>query len=141
VRKKQPGTGSRVSRWRGLLILGAIALVTLGLFVAAPLAITHYDEAEHVDVDCQVISSLVTNGGSRSLRGIGSTRLQVQLETRECGTLIIRNGISDLNAESIASYFESGHNYNFELGEASFKLRDLARITNIATPVYGYSVA
>ena len=62
-------------------MLGALAVVSVGLFVVAPLSLSAYDEAHRSSVTCTVISAEAASGGTRSLRGVGSSTPQVDVET------------------------------------------------------------
>ena len=73
--------------WKKFVVL-LVAFVGLPvlLFGVAPGALARWDDTHRVTVECTVERAAATSSSSRSLRGIGSTGVQVLVETSSAAT-------------------------------------------------------
>ena len=133
-----PATDAWRQRRRGLLVLGSLAVVSVGLFVVAPLFLSAYDEAHRSSVTCTVTNAAAASGGTRSLRGVGSSTPQVDVETDECGSLLLRDGVTGDNVGDIAEELDSADRYVFTVGEGSYALRGVLGTVGIATEMHDF---
>lgn len=133
IESKGTGAPSRGSmRARRIIfaswLLGA-ALVILVILVA-PISLKAYDSSHPITVHCLVRSAISGDGSSRSVRGVGATYNQVRIDSPDCGTLFIRRHVTSGNAPKIAEKFQSGREYEFVVGAASYRFRDQLRMIN-----------
>lgn len=69
---------------------------------------------------------------------VGSFVDQVDLQTSDCGHLVLREGITERNGREIAKKFEKGRVYRIVLGDASLKLRPLLALLGTVPEIRGY---
>jgi hypothetical protein len=102
--------------------LGLAFLILAGVIAGGPLWHS-YDKSHMISITCTVESAQGEIGSSTSGKGIGSSRDQVKIDTGDCGPLILRQGVTSANKESLAEKFDRGERYRFEIGEASYRWR------------------
>jgi len=100
--------------------------------------IASYDAARPVWLTCTVESAKASAVSTHAGRGVGSYVDQVDLQTEDCGHLVLRAGISSQNSEEIADRFERGQKYRIKLGQASIKLRGLLSLLGTVPEIRGY---
>ncbi|WP_439692832.1 hypothetical protein ACRQ4B_00800 [Curtobacterium sp. SP.BCo] len=103
--------------------------------------IASYDEAHPVWLTCTIESSKASAASTHAGRGIGSYVDQVDLQTENCGHLVLRDGVSSQNSENIAARFKKDEKYRIQLGEASIRLRGLLSALGTVPEVRGYHLA
>jgi len=105
-------------------IVTLVALPVCGvLFFAIPFAKWAYDESHVVTLTCTVESArgAVSEGGLR--RG-GSSRVVV-IETKDCGTFVLRGGVGRENYIDLAESISARPGpYDIVVGESDWELRD-----------------
>lgn len=115
------------------------AVLGIGLFVVAPTALGRYDEGHRVTVECTVTSATAGSHSSVSRVGAGGgPRAQVELETEECGSFLLRSKITKENVDKAASNFTPGASYWFEVGAGSWAGRDVIAALNKSPFLYAY---
>lgn len=77
-----------------------------------------------ISVTCTVTGAHGDIGSSTSGKGIGPSFDQVAIMTKECGSLVLRRGVTTDNKDAIAARLEAGGSTRFEIGEASFRYRE-----------------
>ncbi len=100
--------------------------------------IASYDKAHPVVLVCTISSAKASAVSTHSGRGIGSYTNQVDIQTANCGHLVIRDGVTSQNSDDIASAFSDGGKYRITLGEASLHLRGLLSVLGTVPEVRGY---
>lgn len=104
--------------------LAVIMLVIAGVLLGGQL-FRSYDRAHQMTVSCSVISATAGTGGSTSGRGVGTIFDQVEIQTSNCGPLVIRRDIDAENKQPIAARLDQGGVREFKVGAASFQWRGL----------------
>jgi hypothetical protein len=100
--------------------------------------IASYDKEHPVALDCRISSAKASAVSTHSGRGIGSFTDQVEIQTSNCGHLVLRDGITSENSDEIAAKFQVGNTYRITLGEGSLILRPLLSILGTVPEVRGY---
>lgn len=113
---------ARRKRSQALVVLAVVVLVPLLAFIVAPAVLKTYDATNRVHPICAVSSAHSGTDSSRSLKGVGSSTAQVVFETTDCGTLVLKWGVSRANQERIAHEVLPGENYQFDVGAGSYRL-------------------
>ena len=103
-------------------------------------SLSAYDDAHIRTAPCTVESASGGTVSSRSLRGVGSSRPVVFFETSDCGRLTFDRGIGRDNRDEIARrYDEAPGTYTFEVGAASFWIREHASWLRLSPEVHSVS--
>ena len=125
--------------WKKVVVL-LVAFVGLPvlLFGVAPGALARWDDTHRVTVECTVERAAATSSSSRSPRGIGSTSVQVLVETSECGDLLVRESVDRGTADEVAAILEDGPTFTFDVGQTAWALRGVTRFTNISPEAYDH---
>ncbi|MFK0040038.1 hypothetical protein ACIQTW_09375 [Paenarthrobacter sp. NPDC090517] len=91
--------------------LTGVFILIAGLFV---LLIPTWDSIAVESLRCEVVSASpnTNSGGSRG----SASSAGVLVETSNCGTISVSNGVSFENQQEIASSFEVGKDYEFDIG-------------------------
>lgn len=131
---------ARRKRWkRNWVKLGSLfiilAVIAGGVFIG-PATLNSYDDAHSIAIRCAVTSG-DAQANSSSYRGIGGSTPQVVIRTSDCGSLIIRQGVTRANRESIASELKPG-TYSIDVGAGSWKMRGLLGAINIDPTAYSF---
>jgi hypothetical protein len=140
---KETEANSRQSRRQNrkmIAILSAVVVVPLLLFVVLPYSILGYDERNRISISCSVVSAEPGSSSNRSLRGIGSSGPQVEVDTDSCGPLLLRDGISGGNAGTIAAELEGSDTVDFLVGSASYEMRNVLSSVGITPEAYAYDL-
>jgi len=117
----------------GLLVPGLALLPALVSLIA-------YDDAHIRTTSCTVESAAGGTVSTRSLRGIGTSHPVVFFETSDCGQLTFDRGIDHGNRDEIARrYDEAPGTYTFEVGAASFWIREHMSWLRLSPEVYSVS--
>jgi len=103
--------------------------------------IASHDEAHPVWLTCTVESAKASAASTHAGRGIGSYVDQVDLQTGNCGHLVLREGVTSQNSEDIADRFKKGQEYRIKLGEASIRLRGLLSALGTVPEIRGYQLS
>ncbi|MBT1584028.1 hypothetical protein [Curtobacterium flaccumfaciens] len=111
----------------GLAVLGTIGLVGGGQLFKA------YDRSHQIDETCEVQKAEASSGGSTSSRGAGALFDQVEVDTTDCGPLVLRRGVTEQNKQEIADELSSAGRVQFRIGAGSFKWRET--LHTFRTPV------
>lgn len=138
------GKTARISPAGGWSIFVGVMLVltsVVAFFVFGRGWIAWYDEAHPVWLTCTIESAKVSAVSTHAGRGFGSYVDQVDLQTENCGHLVLRQGISSQNSENIAARFKEDQQYRILLGEASIRLRGLLSALGTVPEVRGYQLA
>jgi hypothetical protein len=131
----------RGSVLRGRIIFAvaiALILAVVAFFFFGRGWIASYDKEHPVALDCRILSSKASAVSTHSGRGIGSYTDQVDIQTANCGHLVLRDGITSENSDEIASKFRVGKTYRITLGEGSLNLRTLLSVLGTVPEVRGY---
>jgi hypothetical protein len=141
-RTGRDASGVRRKHARGNVIvfsaLGLAAVIALGI-IGGDRAFTAYDRSHPIDVTCEVRSARASTGGSTSSRGVGTLFDQVEIETDRCGPLVLRRGVTAQNKKVIAKALSSAGSVGFRLGAASYRWRDLLRVSRTPVVVESYT--
>jgi len=127
--------GRRKHRRGNLLVLSAFglaAIITVSI-IGGGESFRAYDPAHQIEVTYQVRTASASSGGSTSSRGVGTLFDQVQIETADCGNLILRRGVTAQNKKEIAAGLRDAGGVEFRVGAGSYRWRDLLRV--LRTPV------
>lgn len=115
----------RRDRVKAISVLAVVVLVPLLVIFIGPLTLKAYDAAHQTSVTCTVTSAHSGIASSHSLKGVGTSSSQVVFESSNCGTLVLRWGVTPANEDRLASTVESGQRYEFQIGAGSYNLRGL----------------
>lgn len=126
-RKKQAWGNVLVSSVLGLAVLGTIGIVGGGQLFKA------YDRSHQIEETCEVQKAEASSGGSTSSRGAGALFDQVEVDTKDCGPLVLRRGVTQQNKQEIADELGSAGRVQFRVGAGSFKWRET--LHTFRTPV------
>lgn len=74
-----------------------------------------------------------SSGGSTSSRGAGALFDQVEVDTKDCGPLVLRRGVTEQNKQQIADELSSAGRVQFRMGAGLFKWREV--LHTFRTPV------
>jgi hypothetical protein len=125
------------------MVTGVFAFVVLVPSLAllpALVSLGAYDDAHIRTTSCTVESASGGTVSNRSSRGIGSSHSAVFFETSDCGRLTFDRGISYDNRDEIARrYDEAPGTYTFEVGAASFWIREHMPGLRLSPEVYSVS--
>lgn len=135
---KSRGKSRRRNRLTALLLLVLVIVVPTGLFFVGPLALGAYDDSHVVPLVCTVTSAQGQSASVVSRTGIGGSSPQVSIRSNDCGTLIVKRGITNANRDQVASQFVRGDRYEFTVGRASLNLRSVLRVIRVAPEVFGF---
>lgn len=113
---------TRKKRSQAIVILAVVVLVPLLAFIVGPAVLKTYDATNRVRPTCVVSSAHSGVDSSRSLKGVGSSTAQVVFETANCGTFVLKWGVSRANQEKIANEVLPGQRYRFDVGAGSFRM-------------------
>ncbi len=118
-----------------LLIVG-VFLATLLTFPGLSVA-NAYDAAHQEQVTCTVTAAEAVTVSSRSVRGIGSSRAGVGIETSDCGRLTLTHGVSNDDRDDIARALNRSKGpHSFTVGGGSFWWREHTPFSVPAPTVY-----
>lgn len=122
--KASPPSRAKWRFYRALAVLLIIGLVALVL----PAFLNWYDGQHQIKVECSVGAARPLSGGSVTRTGLGSSSAEVEITTKNCGKLLLREGVTDQNAGSTARQLDAGGTYRFEVGQGSYSVRELLRL-------------
>ncbi|ROP72228.1 hypothetical protein [Curtobacterium sp. PhB115] len=128
-RNKRSVRRDRITVVVGLIV---VVLVPVLLMFGGPVALKLYDAGHRTIVTCSVSSAESAVGSSRSLRGVGTSTNQIYIDTKDCGELVLRWGVTAANRESITRELSSGGSFRFDIGEGSYRLRGLLGVVRQA---------
>jgi hypothetical protein len=138
VRKRKM---SKPMAWVLFVLWAAVIVFVSSFFLAGPEVLRSYDDAHRVQLACMVSSAEASTASSRSTKGVGASRPQVVIESRECGKFVLREGVTKGNSGDIASSFKSGTTYELEVGDGSLTMRSLLRVFGASPELFGYRPA
>ncbi|MBT1545731.1 hypothetical protein [Curtobacterium aurantiacum] len=113
-------------------VLGLAIFVTIGIVGGGQL-FKAYDRSHQIDETCEVQKAEASSGGSTSSRGAGALFDQVEVDTKDCGPLVLRRGVTEQNKQEIADELSSAGRVQFRVGAGSFKWRET--LHTFRTPV------
>lgn len=113
-------------------VLGLAVVVTIGIVGGGQL-FKAYDRSHQIEETCEVRKAEASSGGSTSSRGVGTLFDQVEVDTKDCGPLVLRRGVTEQNKQEIADELSSAGRVQFRIGAGSFKWRDV--LHTFRTPV------
>jgi hypothetical protein len=132
---------SKAKAWVLFVLWAFVIVFVSSFFLAGPEVLRSYDDAHRVQLVCMVSSAEASTGSSRSTKGVGASRPQVIIESRECGKFVLREGVTKDNSGDIASSFKSGTTYELEVGDGSLTMRSLLRVFGASPELLGYRPA
>lgn len=100
--------------------------------------IASYDKEHPVALQCRISSAKASAVSTHSGRGVESFTHQVDIQTSNCGHIVLGDGITSENSDEIAAGFQAGNTYRITLGEGSLNLRPLLSILGTVPEVRGY---
>lgn len=113
-------------------VLGFAVFVTIGLVGGGQL-FKAYDRSHQIEETCEVRKAEASSGGSTSSRGVGTLFDQVEVDTKDCGPLVLRRGVTEQNKQEIADELSSAGRVQFRIGAGSFNWREV--LHTFRTPV------
>lgn len=114
------------------LVLGLALFVTIGIVGGGQL-FEAYDKSHQIKQTCEVRKAKASSGGSTSSRGVGTLFDQVEVDTTDCGPLVLRRGVTEQNKQEIADELNSAARVQFRIGAGSFEWREVLHV--LRTPV------
>lgn len=81
-----------------------------------PAWLNAYDAANHTWITCEVKSAHAETGSNVSRTGIGGSRAEVEISTKGCGSLLLRQGITQANSKRVATALEESGKVEIEVG-------------------------
>jgi len=115
-------------------------LLFVAVFLIGPSVLRAYDDAHLITKTCQVTSANPETSSTVSRTGIGRSNQQIVIESADCGTLLLRVGVTKENRADVAAELTSGDDYRFIIGEGSWNIRDLLRILRVTPEVQSFTV-
>ncbi|MCZ0950874.1 hypothetical protein N7T98_26200, partial [Pseudomonas syringae pv. tomato] len=106
-----------------VLVLLVVPVMGIALFVVGPTVLSTYDSSNRLSVDCEVTSATYGVRSSANRVGAGSSRAQIEIVTPDCGTLLLREGVTEEDGPELASALTPGTSYEFSVGKASWEIR------------------
>lgn len=108
--RQGPLRGLTALRKIALIFAAVVTVCTVGGVLLSPL----WDRIQVEASRCEVVSAepRTSSGGSR---GSASTA-SVLIETSNCGSLVVNRGVTFDNQQEVASSFEPGSEYEFDMG-------------------------
>ncbi|WP_159570367.1 hypothetical protein [Curtobacterium sp. 18060] len=129
------------SRWmRYFSALGVVILIVIAVFVA-PASLNAYDAARHAWISCDVKSAHAGTGSNVNRIGIGGSRAEVEIQTKDCGSLLLRQGVTQANSKQVATRLEEAGRVKLEVGTGSYALRSFLGVINRLPTVYRFRSA
>jgi hypothetical protein len=129
------------SRWiRYFSALGVLIFLILATFVG-PAILNAYDAAHHKWISCEVESAHAETGSNVSRTGIGGSRAEVEIRTKDCGSLLLRQGITQANSKRVATSLEQRGKVQIEVGSGSYAIRSILGLINRLPTAYGFRPA
>jgi hypothetical protein len=113
-------------------VLGLAVFVTIGIVGGGQL-FKLYDRSHQIEEICEVRNAESSSGGSTFSRGVGTLFDQVEIDTKDCGPLVLRRGVTEQNKQEIADELSSAGRVQFRIGAGSFKWREV--LHTVRTPV------
>lgn len=110
-------------------------LLFVALFLIGPSVLRAYDDAHPMTKTCQVTSANPETSSTVSRTGIGGSNQQIVIESGDCGTLLLRMGVTEENRADLTAELTSGDDYHFIIGEGSWNIRGLLRILGVTPEV------
>lgn len=120
--------------------LAVLILIVLAVFVA-PASLNAYDAAHHTLISCEVQSAHAETGSSVSRTGIGGSRAEVEIRTKGCGSLLLREGVTQANSKRVATSLERSPKVQIEVGSGSYAIRSIFGLINRLPTAYGFRAA
>ena len=121
---RHPSGDSRKQRRKDLfqlLVVGVPFLGVIGSLLIGPPVVSTWDKGHREWIECTVTDA---EGGQAAGNRRGHNRYwQVLVETSDCGTLKLREGITEANNQDVAAELAPGGTFRFEIGEATQKIR------------------
>jgi hypothetical protein len=123
----EPENHSASLRKKRLIVTSWIAaiLLILAFFGIGPVLLNAYDREHPVTKACEVTTAQAGSSSTVSRTGIGGSSEQVVVESKNCGELLLREGVNKDNSDEIASGLTPGNEYDFILGGGSVRLEKL----------------
>lgn len=95
------------AKWRVYRALAVLLILGLVAFVG-PAFLNGYDGQHQIEVECSVGAARSLSGGSVTRTGLGSSSAEVKITTKNCGKLLLREGVSERNADRTARQLDAG---------------------------------
>ena len=134
-----PARKGSVLRGRIIFVVAiALVLAVVLFFFFGRGWIASYDKEHPSALDCRISSAKASAVSTHSGRGVGSYTDQVDIQTSNCGHLVLRDGITSENSDESAARIRVGETYRITLGEGSLNLRPLLSLLGTVPEVRGY---
>jgi len=115
-------------------------VVIVGVVFIGPAVVRSYDADHRTTITCDVTAAEGEMQSSSS-RGIGGPIPQVVISTRDCGRLLLRDGVTRSNNEQIAARLSPPGEYRIEVGTASWNIRGVLHAIRRDPSAYGFEPA
>lgn len=103
------------------LIVGVPFLGLILSLLVGPVVVKSWDKGHREWIECTVTDA---EGGQAPGNRRGHNRFwQVIVETSDCGTLKLREGITEANNQDVEAELAQGGRFRMEIGEATLKIR------------------
>ncbi|NII40690.1 hypothetical protein E9228_001326 [Curtobacterium flaccumfaciens] len=117
-----------------------MVLVIVCVVFVGPAVVHSYDADHKTTITCDVTSAEGEMQSSSS-RGIGGPIAQVVISTRDCGRLLLREGVTRANNEQIAARLSPPGEFRIEVGTASWDMRGVLHVIRRDPTAYGFEPA
>jgi hypothetical protein len=124
--------------WLIFVVAALIILVVTAFYLVGPSVLSSYDAKHKVQISCTVDQASSGAASARSSKGIGSSVPQVVFETKDCGTLILQDGVDRRSSARIAAEVKPGAVYVFTVGQGSIFLRGLLGFVGASPSIYEF---
>ncbi|UWX97482.1 hypothetical protein N2K95_01955 [Arthrobacter zhaoxinii] len=119
-----------------VLVVGVPFLGVIGSMLIGPVVVMNVDKGHRGWIECTVTDA---KGGKAAGNRRGHNRYwQVLVETSDCGTLKLREGITEANNQDVAAELAPGGRFRFEIGEATRKIRWLTDPISVIPKVWTF---
>jgi hypothetical protein len=124
-----------------ILVLVIVPVLAVGLFVIAPITLSNYDQSHQTTVQCEVETADFGKRSTVNRIGAGSSREEVEITTKDCGKLLLREGVTEENGAEIAATLSAGSRFEFTVGQGSWKARGFFNAIKKYPFAFGYRPA
>ena len=124
--------------WLIFVVAALIIFVVSAFYLVGPSVLSSYDTKHKLQISCTVDHAKSGAASARSSRGMGSSVPQVVFETKDCGTLVLQDGVDRGRSAQIAAEVRPAAVYVFTVGQGSMSLRGLLGFVGASPSIYEF---
>jgi len=125
-------------RWfRYFAALTVLLLIVLAVFVV-PAILNSYDRVHREWISCTVADAVAGNGSNVSRTGIGGSQAEIEISTKECGSLLLRQGVTESNSRRLVETLKQSKRFQIEVGSGYYSIRKALALMNRLPSAYRF---